>query len=263
MNALLTDRYELATLGAYLREDIAERRAAFELTLRAPPSHSHFLLVSGIYEALGAIRALRFHDADLARLRAAPELADVRSDALLSWLEAFRFCGDLDAVSDGEAVFAGEPLLRAEGTLAETRALRTLVLRVLRESRSAALTASGVPEALPLDGAYELVALEGARVGPEGVALRGRAQVWRRAAADGSLLGDTVDLADAPLGPGDAGAPLLTPRMRRGKLLRELPPPAEAEAEAKRRAQRSLRALPRGRYPVDFSDALRTLVPRG
>ena len=31
MHGLLTDRYELAMVGAYLREGIAERRAVFEL----------------------------------------------------------------------------------------------------------------------------------------------------------------------------------------------------------------------------------------
>ncbi|MEZ4392064.1 MAG: hypothetical protein R3A48_13280 [Polyangiales bacterium] len=256
MDALLTDRNELATLGAYLREGLAGRRAVFELSLRGHPSPGQFLLISGIYDSLRAIRALRFGDVALTRLRAAPELADVRSDALLSWLEAFRFCGDLDAVSDGEAVFAGEPVLRVEGTLAEVRALRTLLLGVIRASRGATQAASGAPEAPLLDGAYELVALEDARVGPEGDALRGRTQVWRRLAPDGAMLGDTVDLADAPLGPGDAGVPLLAPKMRKGKLLRALPPAAEAAAEASRRALRSLRALPAGRYPVSFSAAL-------
>lgn len=262
MDALLTDRNELATLGAYLREDIAERRAAFELSVRELPNRWRFILVSGVHEALRALRSLRFGGDALARLRAAPELADVRSDALLSWLEAFRFGGDLDAFPDGEAAFAGEPLLRVEGTLAETRALRSLLLGVIREVRLATEAASGAPGAPSLDAAYELVALEGPRVVGLGGPLRGRAQVWRRVAADGALLSDTVDLADAPLGPGDAGVPLLTPMMRRGKLLRALPPAAEARAESSLRALRSTRAVPEGRYPVRFSDALAAATGR-
>jgi nicotinate phosphoribosyltransferase len=86
MHALLTDRYELAMLGAYLREGIAERRAVFELSVRRLPPHRRFLLVAGVDRAVRYLRDLRFTEAEVAYLRRAPGLADVMTDAMAGYL---------------------------------------------------------------------------------------------------------------------------------------------------------------------------------
>ena len=144
MDALLTDRYELAMLGAYLREGIAERRAVFELSVRRLPSCRRFLLVAGIDRLVRYLRDLRFTDADIAYLRAAPGLSDVMSDALVSWLQAFQFRGDLDAVAEGEVVFEDEPILRVEGSLAEAQVLETFLLGVINAETRVASKAARV-----------------------------------------------------------------------------------------------------------------------
>ena len=152
MHALLTDRYELAMLGAYLREGIAERRAVFELSVRHLPPCRRFLLVAGIDRIVRYLRDLRFTDEEVEYLRAAPGLADVMSDAMVSWMRAFQFRGDLDAVPEGEAVFADEPILRVEGSLAEAQVLETFLLgvinaetRVASKAARVALAAGGRP----------------------------------------------------------------------------------------------------------------------
>ena len=109
MHALLTDRYELAMLGAYLREGIAERRGVFELSVRRLPPHRRFLLVAGIDRAVRYLRDLRFSDEEIAYLRTAPGLADVMSDAMAHYLREFRFRGDVDVIPEGEVAFESEP----------------------------------------------------------------------------------------------------------------------------------------------------------
>lgn len=142
--ALLIDRYELAMLGAYLREGIAERRAVFELSVRRLPPHRRFLLVAGIDRAVRYLRDLRFSDNDIAHLRGAPGLSDVMSDAMVSYLREFRFRGDVDVVPEGEVVFEAEPLVRIEGTLADGQMLETFLLGVINAETRVASKAARV-----------------------------------------------------------------------------------------------------------------------
>lgn len=130
MHALLTDRYELAMLGAYLREGIAERRGVFELSVRRLPPERRFLLAVGIDRAVRYLQELRFSDVEVEYLRRAPGLSDVMTEAMENYLRGFRFRGDLDAVSEGEVMFEGEPLLRVEASLAEGQLLETFLLGV-------------------------------------------------------------------------------------------------------------------------------------
>lgn len=142
MHALLTDRYELAMLGAYLREGIAERRGVFELSLRRLPPNRRFLLVAGVDRAVRYLRDLRFTDAEVDYLRAQPDLRDVMTDAMEGYLRAFRFRGDLDAIPEGALAFEAEPILRVTASLAEAQLLETFLLGVINtETRVASKAA--------------------------------------------------------------------------------------------------------------------------
>ncbi len=144
MQALLTDRYELAMLGSYLREGIAERRGVFELSVRRLPPHRRFLLVAGVDRVVRYLRDLRFSDAEVDYLRAQPGLADVMTDAMEVYLRAFRFRGDLDAIPEGALAFEGEPILRVTASLAEAQLLETFLLGVINTETRVASKAARV-----------------------------------------------------------------------------------------------------------------------
>ncbi|MDO9017818.1 MAG: nicotinate phosphoribosyltransferase [Deltaproteobacteria bacterium] len=142
MHALLTDRYELAMLGAYLREGIAERRGVFELSLRRLPPNRRFLLVAGVDRVVRYLRDLCFTDAEVDYLRAQPDLRDVMTDAMEGYLRTFRFRGDLDAIPEGALAFEAEPILRVTASLAEAQLLETFLLGVINtETRVASKAA--------------------------------------------------------------------------------------------------------------------------
>lgn len=144
MHALLTDRYELAMLGAYLREGIAQRRGVFELSVRSLPPHRRFLLVAGVDRVIRYLRDLRFSDEEIGWLRAQPGLRDVMTDAMEGYLRAFRFQGDLDAIPEGALAFEGEPILRVSASLAEAQLLETFVLGVINTETRVASKAARV-----------------------------------------------------------------------------------------------------------------------
>ena len=73
---------------------------------------------------------------------------------LVSYLERFRFSGDVDAMPEGTIVFAGEPLLRVTAPLVEAQLLETLLLNQIsfqtaiatKAARIALAAGAGSPE---------------------------------------------------------------------------------------------------------------------
>jgi len=103
---LLTDLYQLNMVQAYL--DHGETgTAVFELFVRKLPSERGFLMAAGLEPALDLLGGMRFSREEIEWL----ELSGRFGRNLLDYLEAFRFTGDVDAMSEGTICFANEPLL--------------------------------------------------------------------------------------------------------------------------------------------------------
>lgn len=149
VSALLTDLYELTMAEGYLRSGWAERRAVFSLAFRHNPFRGAYAVACGLSRCLSALEGLAFSEADvtyLARLRG-PDGAPLFGPALLDWARGFRVRVDVDAVPEGTLVFAGEPLLRVTGPLAEAQLLEPLCLNFLNFETLIATKAARVCEA--------------------------------------------------------------------------------------------------------------------
>ena len=120
-------------------------------------------------------------------------------------------------------------------------------------------TASDAPA---LDCAYKLQEYAGQprRKRSEGKATwPGRKQVWRRYDEQGRMIGDVVSLADDR----EASEPLLTPVMRGGRHLSDLPDLAASRRHAKEQLARLPQPLARlepFEYPVEISARLRDMA---
>ncbi len=136
---LATDLYELTMAQSYLEHGRTEE-AAFEFFVRALPPVRNFFIACGIEPLLEELAELRLTEEELAFLE-----ADGRfSDDFLRWLEAFRFNGDVEAVDEGEIVFAGEPILRVRAPLPVAQIVETLVINRLQFSTMIASKAARV-----------------------------------------------------------------------------------------------------------------------
>lgn len=120
--SLLIDRYELAMGASYLRRGM-NQSAVFELFARRLPPRRHWLLVAGLGPTLRIIRELRFAERELDYLRSIGF-----GDDFLSYVERFRFSGEVDAMPEGSVAFANEPLLRVTAPRIEAQLLETLLL---------------------------------------------------------------------------------------------------------------------------------------
>ncbi len=122
-SALQLDLYQLSMLESYYRAGMRET-AAFELFVRRLPRARNYLIASGIDAALSYLEELRFTADDVAWLASTGRF----SRALLDELPGFRFSGDVWAVPEGSAVFAGEPLLEVCAPLPEAQLVETMLL---------------------------------------------------------------------------------------------------------------------------------------
>jgi nicotinate phosphoribosyltransferase len=125
--ALLTDLYELTMAAGYVDAGIAEGEAAFELFVRRLPDERRFLVACGVEQAVDYLTSLAFDDDAVGFLAGLGLFEEV----FLERLRSLRFSGDVWAVSEGEVVFAGEPILRVTAPLVEAQLVETFLLATI------------------------------------------------------------------------------------------------------------------------------------
>ena len=120
---LLTDLYQLNMVQAYLERGQTET-AVFEFFVRTLPDRRGFLIAAGLEQVLEYLETLRFSSEDLAWLAEKGRF----KPALIDWLAAFRFTGDVHAMPEGTPFFADEPILRVAAPLPEAQLVETNLL---------------------------------------------------------------------------------------------------------------------------------------
>ena len=124
---LLTDLYELTMLAGYLEEGMTDTPAVFDLFFRHNPFQGGYAVFAGLEPALSYLENLRFNDEELGYLQG----MGIFRPRFLEFLREFRFRGTVIAPPEGTLVFANEPLLTVEGTLAEAQFVETALLNII------------------------------------------------------------------------------------------------------------------------------------
>jgi len=123
---LLTDLYQLNMMQAYLDHGMTET-AVFEFFMRKFPARRGFLVAAGLEQALDFLENLRFSSAEIDWLRRSGRFGA----ALLDYLAAFRFTGDVDAMPEGTVFFADEPILRVTAPLPAAQLVETRIINLV------------------------------------------------------------------------------------------------------------------------------------
>jgi nicotinate phosphoribosyltransferase len=144
--SLLVDQYEITMASSFLREGMNDL-SVFELFVRKLPPNRDWLLVCGLGPTLRLIAEMRFGEREL------EYLGTLGCDqGLLSYLEGFRFRGDIDAMPEGTIAFANEPLLRVTAPRIDAQLLETLLLNQINFQTMIATKAALVVLAANGDG---------------------------------------------------------------------------------------------------------------
>lgn len=146
-SVLLTDLYQLTMLQGYFDRHM-EETAVFEFFVRKLPPHRGFLVAAGLEQALDFLETLRFEPWELEWIGKSGRF----SQALVDYLERFRFTGEVHAVPEGTVFFPDEPIVRVtaplpQAQLVETRLINLLHFQTLVASKAArmVLVAQGRP----------------------------------------------------------------------------------------------------------------------
>ncbi|RME20423.1 MAG: nicotinate phosphoribosyltransferase, partial [Deltaproteobacteria bacterium] len=143
--ALKTDLYELTMLAAYHRAG-HNPLATFELFARRLPTNRGYLVFAGLEQALSFLEEFSFSPEDIDYLRGLPAFAGA-AEGFFDMLAGLRFTGDVWAVPEGTAVFAGEPLLRVTAPLWEAQIVETWLLSAIHLQTLVASKAARVVDA--------------------------------------------------------------------------------------------------------------------
>ncbi|WP_025729016.1 nicotinate phosphoribosyltransferase [Atopobacter phocae] len=124
---LHTDLYQINMIYAYWKDGIDQKKAVFEAYYRKNPFGSGYAVNAGLERIVRFLEDLHFSESDLAYLSNTQDY----EEAFIDYLREFRFKGNVRAVLEGDLVFANEPLIQVEGSLAECQLIETPLLNIL------------------------------------------------------------------------------------------------------------------------------------
>ncbi len=124
--ALHTDLYQINMMQTYFELGRHQRNAVFEVFFRDMPFDNGYAVFAGLERMVDYLKNLAFSETDIAYLR---ELS--YPDAFLDYLKNLRFTGTVRAMQEGQLVFANEPIVQIEGSLAECQLVETAILNII------------------------------------------------------------------------------------------------------------------------------------
>jgi nicotinate phosphoribosyltransferase len=122
-HALVTDLYELTMAASYLDHAMNET-STFSLFVREYPDHRSYFVNAGLEDVLHYLENLSFSQEDLDYLNR----TGFFSSKFLSYLENFRFTGDVHAMPEGRLFFTDEPIIEVTGPLIEAQLVETFII---------------------------------------------------------------------------------------------------------------------------------------
>ena len=146
ISPLLTDFYQLTMAYGYWKLGLHEREAVFHLMYRKNPFKGNYAVACGLGNVIELLNGWRFSADDIEYLRGLrmPNHQVFFSDDFLDYLKQLRFSCDVDAVSEGEVVFPGTPLVRVKGPILQCQLLESALLNIINFQTLIATKASRV-----------------------------------------------------------------------------------------------------------------------
>ena len=125
-SVLLTDLYQLTMVTAY-QELGMDRESVFEFFVRKMPGPRGFLVAAGLQQVVEYLEGLHFASDEIKWLESTGRF----SAAALGRLARLRFTGDVDAMPEGTAFFANEPVLRVTAPLPQAQLVESRIVNLL------------------------------------------------------------------------------------------------------------------------------------
>jgi len=140
--ATYTDKYQLTMSQVYFLKGHEKTRAVFDYFFRKLPFNGGYAIFAGLEDLVSTLEILRFDKHDLIYLKELGYHPD-----FLSYLEKFRFTGNIHSSQEGDLVFPVRPILQIEANIIEAQIIETLLLNILNFQTLIATKASRMRQA--------------------------------------------------------------------------------------------------------------------
>ncbi len=137
---MMTDLYQLTMMNGYLKNNMQNNVAVFDLFFRPLLNNSVYAVMAGLEQAIEYIENLHFNEEDLEYL----ESLKIFDKEFIEYLRNFKFTGEVYAVEEGTPVFPREPLIRVKAPIMEAQLMETALLNIINHQTLIATKASKV-----------------------------------------------------------------------------------------------------------------------
>lgn len=137
---LLCDFYEITMARGYFHSKIKDQIAYFDVFFRRVPDGGGYAIFAGLEQIIDYIKSIKFTKEDIEYLRA----KKIFDEEFLSYLENFRFTGDIWSVEEGTVIFPNEPIMTIKAPAIEAQFIETFVLLVINHQCLIATKASRI-----------------------------------------------------------------------------------------------------------------------
>ena len=125
--------------------------AVFDAFYRKNPCDGGYAICAGLDQVIDYIKNLHFSAEDIFYLRG----LHIFDEDFLSYLENFRFSGDIYAIPEGTLIFPREPLIKVIAPIMEAQLVETAILNIINHQSLIATKAARVCYAAGSDGVME------------------------------------------------------------------------------------------------------------
>ncbi|MGN0497874.1 MAG: nicotinate phosphoribosyltransferase [Acutalibacteraceae bacterium] len=141
--SMLADFYEFTMSNGYFKNGFYKRNTYFDVFFRSVPDGGGFAIAAGLEQVIDYIRNLHFGKDEIEYFRS----KKMFDESFLSYLEKFKFTGDIYAVPEGTAVFPNEPIMTVKAPAIEAQLIETFVLLTLNHQSLIATKANRIVRA--------------------------------------------------------------------------------------------------------------------
>lgn len=121
---MVMDLYELTMANGYFNDGDRETRVAFDVFYRRNPDRGGFAIFAGLEQIVEYIEDLHFSKEDVEYLRS----LNTFTEDFLTYLENFKFSGDIYAFPEGTIMYPNEPIITVIAPLIDAQLVETAIL---------------------------------------------------------------------------------------------------------------------------------------
>lgn len=165
----LTDLYQLTMSYGYWKNNLHNQETVFHLFFRKAPFGQRYAIAAGLAEVVDFLDNFGYSKEDIEYLATilGKDGKPLFEKEFLTYLQNMKFACTVDAVAEGERVYAHEPIIRIQGPIIQCQLLETILLNLINFQTLIATKAALVVAAATTDCRVAEFGLRRAQ-GPDG-----------------------------------------------------------------------------------------------